>query len=97
MPEKEIMSRAERRHLKKEPLNITPEEKLENRQALKEMRKEMKILKSNGGRKKFLKLEKEKAEKREREVTGDAEIDECDDRPITRGRRVETASDLKKK
>jgi hypothetical protein len=98
MPEKEIMSKAERRRLKKNLPVVSPEEKEENKKALKDMRKDMKILKSNGGRKKFLKLESERiAEKRQRELTGDAELDEHDDRPITRGRRVEQPSDLKKK
>ena len=91
------MSRAEKRRLKKNLPVVTPEEREENKKALKEMRKDMKILKSNGGRKKFLKLERERNEKREREMTGDAELDERDDRPITRGRRVETTADLNKK
>ena len=97
MPEKEIMSKAERRRLKKNLPVVSPEEREENKKALKEMRKDMKILKSNGGRKKFLKLESERNEKRQREMTGDAELDEHDDRPITRGRRVENPTDLNKK
>ncbi|KEG11562.1 hypothetical protein DQ04_02491040 [Trypanosoma grayi] len=82
-----IMSRAARRKAKRPPVTVTAEMKEEARERRRELRKYLRLLKSNGARRKLAKLH---AEKRARD-TSDAE-EACahfdvDARPLKKGRR----------
>lgn len=83
--EKKIMSRAARRKLKKPPVVVTTEMREAAREELRELRKHLRMVKSNGGRRKLRKLQ----EKREREDESvPMDLDE-DYRPSKKGRRLE--------
>ncbi|KAG8347795.1 hypothetical protein ERJ75_000538700 [Trypanosoma vivax] len=83
-----VMSRAARRRAKKAPVVVSPAMREESRERLRELRKYMRILKSNGGRRKIAKMQ---AKKRERE-TANAETcghPDADARPLKKGRHEE--------
>ncbi|ORC83400.1 uncharacterized protein TM35_000721030 [Trypanosoma theileri] len=82
-----IMSRAARRKAKKQPVVVTAEMREEAKERRRELRKYLRMLKSNGARRKVAQM---RAEKRERET---CEMDEAcahldmDARPLKKGRR----------
>ncbi|CCW70442.1 unnamed protein product [Phytomonas sp. Hart1] len=85
---KEVMSRAQRRKLKKYPVVVTSQMKEKAREAKRELRKYLRMIKSNGGRRKVAKL----AEKRRRDVDDNEEAINAfdfDHRPLKKGRRLE--------
>lgn len=87
-PPKVIMSRAQRRKLKKPPVVVTAEMKEKAREETRELRKHLRMLKSNGARRKVAKL----AEKRQRETDDNEEAVnafDTDYRPLKKGRRME--------
>ncbi|CAD2221548.1 hypothetical protein AGDE_07115 [Angomonas deanei] len=82
------MSHAERRRRKKPEITVTAEMKEEARERKRELRKHLRMLKSNGARRKVRKLQ----EKRAREETDLDEVMQAFDsgyRPISKGRRME--------
>jgi hypothetical protein len=95
--QKVIMSRAARRKLKKGPQKpVTAERKEAAREELRELRKHLRMVKSNGGRRKLRKL----AEKRAREevTAGGDEVPmdlDMDQPPRKKGRRLESSSNIK--
>ncbi|CAJ1009857.1 hypothetical protein Q4I28_005171 [Leishmania naiffi] len=85
---KVIMSKAQRRKLKKTPVVVTAEMKEQAREETRELRKHLRMLKSNGARRKVAKL----CKKRSREDNIDEEAVnafDTDYRPHKRGRRLE--------
>lgn len=85
---KVIMSKAQRRKLKKPPVIVTAEMKARAREETRELRKHLRMLKSNGARRKVAKLR----EKRGRETNDDEEAVnalDMDCRPHKKGRRLE--------
>ena len=88
---KVVMSRAARRKLKKGPQKpVTAERKEAAREELRVLRKHLRMVKSNGGRRKVRKL----GEKRERD-DGEVEVPmdlDMDQPPRKKGRRLEIVS-----
>lgn len=88
-PPKVIMSKAAKRKLKKPTPVVTTEMKEAAREELRTLRKHLRMVKSNGSRRKVAKEQ----EKRTREENGVAEaasgFDE-DARPLKKGRRLES-------
>jgi hypothetical protein len=87
-PPKVVMSRAQRRKLKKPPVVVTAEMKEKAREETRELRKYLRMLKSNGARRKVAKFN----EKRQRETDENEEAVnalDSDYRPRKKGRRVE--------
>lgn len=85
---KPVLSRAQRRHLKKPATIVSKEMKEEQREEKREQRKYNRMLKSNGARRKVAKLH----QKREREETMCEEAFQAldSDYPVrSRGRRLE--------
>ncbi|CAJ1014766.1 hypothetical protein Q4I32_005187 [Leishmania shawi] len=85
---KVIMSKAQRRKLKKTPIVVTAEMKEQAREETRELRKHLRMLKSNGARRKVAKL----CKKRSREYNIDEEAVnafDTDYRPHKKGRRLE--------
>jgi hypothetical protein len=83
IPTEPIMSKAARRKLKNPDPVITPQEKEQMREELRELRKSMRRLKSNGGRAKIRKeLRAQKREREEEEFDG-YHFDEKEMRVIT--------------
>ncbi|GET89907.1 hypothetical protein, conserved [Leishmania tarentolae] len=85
---KVIMSKAQRRKLKKPPVVVTVEMKERAREETRELRKHLRMLKSNGSRRKVSKLR----EKRPREHHMNEEAVnafDTDFRPHKKGRRLE--------
>lgn len=85
---KVIMSKAQRRKLKKPPVVVTTEMKEKVREDKRELRKHLRMLKSNGARRKVAKLR----EKRSRETSLNEEAVnalDTDFRPMKKGRRME--------
>ncbi|KAK7198631.1 hypothetical protein NESM_000826600 [Novymonas esmeraldas] len=83
-----VMSKAQRRRLKKPPVIVTAAMKERAREETRELRKYMRMIKSNGGRRKLAKLR----EKRSRETDSNEEAVnalDTDYRPHKRGRRLE--------
>ncbi|KAH9588872.1 hypothetical protein LSM04_002775 [Trypanosoma melophagium] len=84
-----IMSRAARRRAKKQPVVVTAEMREEAKERRRELRKYLRMLKSNGARRKVARMH---AKKRERETS---EMEEAcahldvDARPLKKGRREE--------
>ncbi|EAN84159.1 hypothetical protein C3747_88g296c [Trypanosoma cruzi] len=87
-PKKEpIMSRAARRRAKKPQVTVTSEMRQAARERLRELRRHLRLLKSNGARRKVAKAE---AKKRERETTEAEEVCARLDvgaRPLKKSRR----------
>lgn len=85
---KVIMSHAQRRKLKKPPVVVTAEMKEKAREETRELRKYLRMLKSNGARRKVAKFN----EKRQRETDENEEAInafDSDYRPRKKGRRME--------
>ncbi|CCW63596.1 unnamed protein product [Phytomonas sp. EM1] len=85
---KVIMSRAQRRKLKKSPVVVTAQMREQAREDKRELRKYLRMIKSNGARRKVSRL----AEKRRREVDDNEEAINAldfDHRPLKKGRRLE--------
>lgn len=85
---KVIMSKAQRRKLKKPPVVVTAEMKEKAKEETRELRKYLRMLKSNGARRKVAKFH----EKRERETNENEEAVnafDSDYRPRKKGRRME--------
>ncbi|KAL7697755.1 hypothetical protein N2W54_000211 [Lotmaria passim] len=85
---KVIMPRAQRRRLKKPPVVVTAEMKEKAREETRKLRKYLRMLKSNGARRKVAKLNK----KRAREMDDNEEAVnafDTDSRPRKKGRRIE--------
>lgn len=83
---KVIMSKAARRKLKKAQIVVTAEMREKHREELRELRKHLRMVKSNGGRRKMAKL----IEKRTREEEDAAMGFDEDARPRKKGRRLES-------
>lgn len=81
---KTIMSKAARRKLKRAAVVVTSEMREQQREELRELRKHLRMVKSNGGRRKLGKLEEKRA--REEEMATDFAEDA---RPRKKGRRLE--------
>ncbi|ESL09817.1 hypothetical protein TRSC58_02458 [Trypanosoma rangeli SC58] len=82
-----VMSRAARRRAKKPPVTVTSEMREAARERLRELRRHLRMLKSNGARRKLAKVQ---AKKRGRETTAAEEA--CghlseDARPLKKQRR----------
>ncbi|KPI89880.1 hypothetical protein ABL78_0952 [Leptomonas seymouri] len=87
-PPKVIMSKAQRRKLKKPPVVVTAEMKEKAREETRELRKYLRMLKSNGARRKVAKFN----EKRARDADENEEAVnafDSDYRPLKKGRRME--------
>jgi hypothetical protein len=83
-PPKVIMSKAAKRKLKKAHSVVTSEMREQQREELRELRKHLRMVKSNGGRRKISKL----MDKRARDDDVAMDLDE-DARPRKKGRRLE--------
>jgi hypothetical protein len=79
-----VMSKAARRRLKHATVVVTSEMREQQRQEIRELRKHLRMVKSNGGRRKLGKLDA----KREREEEMATDLAE-DARPRKKGRRLE--------
>ncbi|KAG5504516.1 hypothetical protein JKF63_04968 [Porcisia hertigi] len=85
---KVVMSKAQRRRLKKPPVVVTAEMKATAREETRELRKQLRILKSNGARRKMAKLHgKRPRESDPNEEAASAFDRDC--RPHKKGRRLE--------
>ncbi|CBZ28359.1 conserved hypothetical protein [Leishmania mexicana MHOM/GT/2001/U1103] len=85
---KVIMSKAQRRKLKKPPVVVTTEMKERAREETRELRKHLRILKSNGARRKVAKLREKRP--REHNINEEAvNAFDTDFRPHKKGRRLE--------
>ncbi|TPP53943.1 Tubulin-tyrosine ligase family protein [Leishmania donovani] len=85
---KVIMSKAQRRKLKKPPVVVTAEMKERAREETRELRKHLRILKSNGARRKVAKLREKRP--REHNINEEAvNAFDTDFRPHKKGRRLE--------
>lgn len=102
-PKKVIMSKAARRKLKKAPSVVTAEMKEAAREELRALRKHLRMVKSNGGRRKLAKLDAKRARDDDdndddqesrvrRNIEAAASALDEDARPIKKGRRLELVS-----
>lgn len=84
---KVIMSKAQRRKLNRPVVTVTAEMKEAAREEKRELRKHLRMLKSNGARRKVAKL-REKREREENENEEAARAFDSDYRPRKKGRRL---------